>query len=269
MKTFVITGATSGIGRALLEKFSKDNLVYAGFRNPEYEVELAEIENVTPFYIDMEKPETIVSAAEFIKSKTERVDVLINAAGCVIAGAMEHMDADRLRKQFQVNTFSHLEFTQKLLPVLAGGRVINISSMSSFGIFPFVAPYCASKRALDILFNAMELEMGGRIKVVSIKPGVIATPLWEKSIGLNREALEGDEKYSVEMKYMEKNAQKNGKKGLPVEKVVKVITKAVEAKTPKCSYTVGFDAKCAEFVSKLPFDVVNKIITAGMKKKFG
>ena len=48
-----------------------------------------------------------------------------------------------------------------------------------------------------------------------------------------------------------------------------MITKAVEAKTPKCSYTVGFDAKCAELVSKLPFDVVNKIITAGMKKKFG
>lgn len=269
MKTFVITGTTSGIGRALLEKFSKNNLVFAGFRNTKYEAELAEIENVTPFYIDMEKPETIESAAEFIKSKIERVDVLINAAGCVIAGAMEHMDADRLRKQFQVNTFSHLEFTQRLLPVLAGGRVINISSMSSFGIFPFVAPYCASKRALDILFNAMELEMGSRIKVVSIKPGVIATPLWEKSIGLNREALEGDEKYSVEMKYMEKNAQKNGKKGLPVEKVVKVITKVVDAKTPKCSYTVGFDAKCAELVSKLPFDVVNKIITAGMKKKFG
>ena len=124
MKTFVITGTTSGIGRALLEKFSKNNLVFAGFRNTKYEAELAEIENVTPFYIDMEKPETIESAAEFIKSKIERVDVLINAAGCVIAGAMEHMDADRLRKQFQVNTFSHLEFTQRLLPVLAGGRVL-------------------------------------------------------------------------------------------------------------------------------------------------
>lgn len=122
---------------------------------------------------------TIVDAANFIKSKTDKVDILINVAGNVVAGPVETLDTDRLRDQFEVNTFSHIEFMQALLPILDNGRIINISSMSSFGHFPFISPYCASKRALDIFFNAFAIENNRNIKVVSIKPGVIATPIWE------------------------------------------------------------------------------------------
>ena len=128
----------------------------------------------------MESRNSIAQAAAFIKSKTDKIDTIINVAGCVIAGLIERIDIDDLRKQFEVNTFSHLDLTQRLLPLLKkDGKIINISSMASFGIFPFVAPYCASKRALDILFNSLAVE--SNIKVVSVKPGVIATPLWDKS----------------------------------------------------------------------------------------
>lgn len=268
-KVYVITGATSGIGKALLEEFSKDSIVFAGYRNARYEAELSKLPDVIPFFIDMEKPYTISGAAEFIKHKTDRVDVLINAAGCVVAGAVEHIAASRIRKQFEVNTFSHLEFTQKLLPLLNEGRVINISSMASFGIFPFVAPYCASKRALDILFNSMSLEMHDGPEIISVKPGVIATPLWKKSVELNKSALENDEEYSKEMRYMEANALKNGQKGLPVERVVKLIKKVSITKNPKPSYIIGVDAFFAELISKLPQNLINFLIKTGMKKKFG
>lgn len=268
-KTIIITGATSGIGRALVSEFSKNNIVFAGFRNYKYEEELSALNNVIPFFIDMEKPYTITGAAEFIRSKTEHVDILINGAGCVIAGAMEHMETTRLRRQFEVNTFSHLEFTQHLLPLLENSRVINISSMASFGIFPFIAPYCASKRALDILFNAMEVEMRGKIKVISIKPGVIATPLWEKAIRLNQSALESDVKYGREMEFMAANARKNGNSGLSADHVVRKIQKISVLKNPKSSYTIGFDAFAANLVSKLPVSFINKIMKFGMKKKFG
>ena len=217
--------------------------------------------------IDMERKESISQAAAFIKSKTNKIDTLINVAGCVVAGVMEKISVDNLRKQFEVNTFSHIDFTQKLLPLLDSSKVINISSMSSFGIFPFVAPYCASKRALDILFNAMALESG--LKVVSIKPGVIATPLWDKSIELNKESINNCKDYDKEMKYMVANAHKNGQKGLNVNKVVDLIVKVDALNNPKPSYTVGKDAKFAEFVSKLPFDWQNKLIKFGMKRKFG
>lgn len=264
MKTIVITGVTSGIGKALLEKFAKNNIVFAGYRNEKYLEEL-NATGAIPFFIDMEKSETIAVAAEFIKSKTEKIDTLMNVAGCVAAGVMEQLPVEKIRKQFEVNTFAHLDFTQKLLPLLRDGKVINISSMSSFGIFPFVAPYCASKRALDILFNAMSIESG--LKVISVKPGVIATPLWNKSIDANKEAIENCSGYEKEMKYMVSNASKNGEKGLSVQKVVDLIVKIDNMKNPKPSYTVGRDAKVAELISRLPFDLQNKFIKLGLKCK--
>lgn len=265
-KTYVITGSTSGIGKALVQKLVKNNTVFAGYRNEKYVEELGKL-GAIPFYIDMERPESIRQAAAYIKSKTEKIDTLVNVAGCVVAGVMEKISIDNLKKQFEVNTFSHIDFTQNLLPLLDNAKVINISSMSSFGIFPFVAPYCASKRALDILFNAMTLESG--LKVVSIKPGVIATPLWDKSIELNKEAIHDCSGYDKEMKYMVENAHKNGQKGLNVDKVVDKILCVDAMANPKPSYTVGFDAKFAELVSKLPFDWQNKLVKYGMKRKFG
>ena len=150
---------------------------------------------------------------------------------------------------------------------LDGGKIINISSMSSFGIFPFISPYSASKRALDILFTALELETNHKVKVVSVKPGVIATPLWEKSIEANLDCIKSDSKYKNEMAYMAKNAMNNGKRGLPVSKVVNIINKIYLSDKPKASYTVGFDAKFAEIISKLPQDIVNWLVELGMKRK--
>lgn len=265
MKTYVITGSTSGIGRALTEKLAKDNKVFAGYRNEKYIDELKSLSAI-PFYIDMENPETMKKAADFIKDNTDKIDTLINVAGCVIAGIMETLPVENIRKQFDVNTFGHLEFTQNLLSANID-KVINISSMASFGIFPFVAPYCASKRALDILFNAMSLESG--LKVVSIKPGVIATPLWDKSIELNKNAIEHCDGYEKEMKYLEGNARRNGHRGLKAEQVADFIIKIDNLKNPKPSYTIGKDARVAELFAKLPFGLQNKIVRAGMKLRAG
>ncbi len=267
-KIVVITGATSGIGKALTEIFSKDCIVFAGYRNPDYERNLRKISsNVFPFFIDMEKESIIDGAAISISRQVKKIDLLINVAGCVMAGPMEGMEISKLKRQFDVNTFSHLRFTQKLWDLLDGGRIINISSMASFGIFPFVSPYCASKRALDILFNSLEIESNHKVKVISVKPGVIATPLWKKSVEENQDCISDNKKYEKEMLYMMNNAMKNGEKGLSVDKVTNLIQKIAFSKNPKSSYTIGFDAKVAEFVSKLPQDWINNLIDFGLKKK--
>lgn len=261
MKTYVITGATSGIGNSLTREFSADNVVFAGYRNIEKRDDLEKIsKNVIPFFIDMTQPESIDKAIEFITSKTEKIDTLINAAGCVVAGAVENIDVNDIRRQFEVNTFSHLQFTQGLLPILEGGKILNISSMASYGIFPFVAPYCASKRALDILFTALEIEIGERVKVVSIKPGVIATPLWEKSVKENVANIADNKAYEREMKYLVANAIDNGMNGLDVGKVVELVAKVDAMKNPKPSYKVGKDAFGASVVSKLPQSLINKLV---------
>jgi len=256
-KVFVITGATSGIGNALVKAFADEGTVFAGYRNENHERDLRKISsNVIPFYIDMEKKSSIRQAAAYIKSNTDRVDTLINVAGCVIAGQMAVLNPDDVRRQFEVNTFSHLDFSQRLVPIL-DGKIINISSMASFGLFPYVAPYCASKRALDILFNSMSIESG--VKVVSVKPGVIATPLWEKSIELN--------KNKPGLEFLVENARKNSKTGLDVKKVVELIKRIDTLANPKASYTIGCDAKFTEILSKLPQNWINFIVKKGLELK--
>lgn len=274
MKTVVITGSTSGIGNLLVRDFIAQGCkVFAGYRNEDLKEELQAISpNIIPFYIDMAKKETVSTAAAFISEKTEKIDTLINAAGCVFAGAMECLSVDKIREQFEVNTFSHLQLTQELFSKLDGGKVINISSMASFGVFPFVAPYCASKRSLDILFNSMAIECGGNFKIVAIKPGVIKTPLWSKSIENNQESLSENKKYTKEFEFLAKNAQKNSKKGLDAQEVSDFIVKIEGLKNPKPSYTIGADAKGAEIFSHFPQSWINWIVKESLKdriKKMG
>ena len=263
-KTYVITGATSGIGKELVSILAPEHDVFAGYRN---ESKIENIPNVTYFYIDMTDRNSIIEAAKFIKSKTTHIDTLVNIAGGVIAGACENIDTDRLRKQFDLNTFSHIEFSQNLTDILENSTIINVSSMASYGHFPFISPYCASKRALDIFFNSFMLENHKNIKVVSIKPGVIATPLWEKSVKMNLEYLNDDIEYKKELEFIKNNALKNSTSGLNAKDVAKFIKKISDKKNPKPSYDVGFDAKIAHFLSYIPLGLRNKIIKFGMKTR--
>ena len=269
-KTYVITGSASGIGRALLERIANDNVVFAGYRNKDNEDELRVISpNIYPFYIDYTRPETIKLASEYLLSKCTKIDTLVNIAGCVVAGPVEKIEISEIKRQFDVNVFGHLEFSQNLLSAMDNGKIINISSMASYGIFPFIAPYCASKRCLDMFFNLLLIENKRNIKVVSIKPGVIATPLWKKSIDENSKYFDNCKGYEKEMRFLISNAEKNGKKGLSADKVVDVILKADRAKNPKLSYTVGCDAFLASLVSKLPQSIVNGLVKYSLKKRTG
>jgi len=256
-KTYIITGSTSGIGKALTEELSKEGIVFAGYRN-----EPIEGENIIPFYVDLSKPESIQPAIEKIKSQTEKIDTIINCAGCVVAGALKHISYDELLRQFNVNTFGALEFSKGFEP----NKIINLSSMSSFGIYPFIAPYCASKRALDILFNLYQVEDKTGVRIVSLKLGSVSTPIWSKSIKENGKTLEKAKDYKSECDYLVKNALKNETDAMPVEKVVRFVKKIDSMKNPKPSYTLGLDAKLTELVSHLPQGFINRIIKLKLRQ---
>jgi len=260
----VITGTTSGLGKELTKLFAQTARVFAGYRNKDL---IEPMENVEYFYIDMTDRKSIADAADFILSKTDKIDILINTAGNVVAGAVEYLDTDRLRHQFEVNTFSHIEFTQRLLDALENGRIVNISSMSSFGNFPFISPYCASKRALDIFFNAFAIENHKNIKVISIKPGVIATPIWKKSVDANLKSITNCGDYEKELEFIKNNALKNSHKGLKVEDAANFIKKIALSKNPKTSYILGRDAKFVQILSYLPQDLINKLVKFGLEQR--
>jgi short-subunit dehydrogenase len=118
-----------------------------------------------------------------------------------------------------------------------------------------------------MFFNSLLIENKKNIKVVSIKPGVIATPLWGKSIDENSKYFDNYGEYSQEMQYVIANARKNSTKGLSAEKVVDVILKADRLKNPKLSYIVGRDAFMANLISKLPQGVINSLVKTGIRLK--
>lgn len=265
-KTYVVTGATSGIGLALVRKIAGESIVYAGYRSESKKSLLEEIsKNIYPFYIDYEKPETIKPAVDYIKSKCGKLDTLVNIAGCVVAGPIENISIDEIRRQFNVNVFGHIEITQGLAEILNDGKIINVSSMASYGVFPFISPYCASKKALDMFFNSYLIENKRNIKVISIKPGVISTPLWCKSVEANSKYISECADYQKEMEYLIKNAQKNEETGLSADAVVNTILEADRAKNPKLSYTIGNDAFIAHLVSLLPQNIINFLVKFGLK----
>ena len=103
-KTYVITGATSGIGKSLIEKIANDNVIFAGYRDESKLEMLQSISpNIYPFYIDYAKPETIQSAVEYLLSKCSKIDTLVNISGCVVAGSVEEIEISEIRRQVGVN----------------------------------------------------------------------------------------------------------------------------------------------------------------------
>lgn len=266
-ETILITGASSGIGRATAIKLAKEGYrVFAGVRKKVDKILLEELNpDITGVYIDITNPASIEKAFYFVSGKTDKINVLINNAGIVVASPVELLTKEKLDEQFAVNTFGPINVVQRFLPLLKNGKIINISSMAASGIFPFVSAYCASKRALDIFFNSFALENKDNIKVVSIKPAAVRTPIWDKSVNsaqmfLNSQKGKKIEKYEPELNALTKNATANNTKGISVDEVVNTVLKAVKSKNPKPSYNVGVQAFVADFVSKLPAGIINKLI---------
>ena len=274
-KYVLITGASSGIGKTTAIKLAINGFkVFAGVRKPEDKTAVeAENSNITGVFIDVTNADSIKNAYEEIKKVTDSLYALINNAGIAYAGAVECLPVETIQKQFDINVFGAIRVAQEFMPMLCSAKIVNISSMASFGLFPFISPYCASKRALDIFFNALMLECKNpELKVISIKPGVIKTKIWEKSIDENKKVMEGlpetaIEKYRREFEYLVKNAEKNKEKGLSPEEVADLIFKVLRSKNPKPSYTIGRDAKMAEFFSRLPLCVTNFFTKYIMNKR--
>ncbi|MBQ2645015.1 SDR family oxidoreductase [bacterium] len=275
-KTVLITGASSGIGKETAMLFANNGYkVFACIRKKSDKNTIEKIhKNIKGVYLDVTNTSGIDKAFWYVMKNTSKLDAIINCAGIAVAGPMEALSVKRIKEQFEINTFGTISVIQKFLPMVYDGKIIYISSMASSGIFPFLAPYCASKRATDIMLNSLSNEFKNKnIKIISIKPGCIITPFWNKSIKSNLDnANEYSErimqKYKKEFQFLKKNAEKNNYQGSRPIDVATTILKAVESNNPKLSYTVGKDAFWVMLISKIcPQNLLNTITKTIMKKR--
>lgn len=278
-KYVLITGASSGLGKETAQKLAQEGYkVFAGVRKQEDKESLENLNpNITAVLLDVTNDESVNNAFETISAATNKLYALINNAGIALAGPVEYIPVDILKQQFDVNVFGAIRVAQKFLPLMKNqeAKIINISSMASYGIFPFISPYCVSKRSLDMFFNSLLLECKiPDLKVISVKPGTVRTPIWDKSLAVcekNMEFLceEGKKKYEKEFDFLIKNARKNNDEGLLPKDISNLVSKILKCKNPKLSYNVGKDSFAARIVSLLPQRVINTLVKYSLKNRIG
>ena len=253
-KNILIIASTSELAqRTIAELKNKGFNIYTTSRHDAGVME----EGIIEYKLDVTDEYSFIHLKE--KFNNIKFDTIVNFAGIAIAGAVEELSELEFKKQLDVNLFGLLKIIKHLCPCLAEkGKLINVSSMASYGIFPFLSPYCISKASADILLNTYSLETG--IKTVSIRPGAVATKFWESSIELNKNILENKTKYTIEKEFIVKNANNNSLHAANPIAMAKKIACIVQLKNPKPIYNLGLDSKFAKFTRFLPQNVINFIV---------
>lgn len=174
--TVLITGCSSGIGRALADAFQADGYrVWATARKAE-DVAALNAAGFVGVPLDVNDADAVALLGARLAQENGGLDVLINNAGYGAMGPLLDGGAEGLRKQFETNVFALVGLTQALFPALrqARGLVINIGSVSGVLVTPFAGAYCASKAAVHALSDAMRLELAPfGIEVMEVQPGAI------------------------------------------------------------------------------------------------
>lgn len=260
-KIAFITGASSGIGKETTLLFaSKGYKVYAAARHVENIKEL-NIPDIVPITMDVSKSKSITEALKQIQEN--QIDILINAAGFGIYGAIEETSIETAKEMFNTNLFGLAEVTKAFLPLLKNSqdaRIINLSSLSGKFTNPFGAWYCASKYALESFSDALRLELSiFKIKVILIEPGPVNTNF--DSVAFDDFMKNTPEAYLESKKKFYKNFSNSFKNGSDPKKVAKVIFKAANSKRPKIRYNIEFIHSLLLFILKFLPDWLKDFFT--------
>ena len=198
-KVVVVTGASSGIGRAAAFLFAKNGAtVVAVGRN---ETELADLSKsikksgkgaIKQHLADLTEQSQIERLVNETIDNLGQIDVLVNSAGIIKMGSIETTTLDDWDKLMRINLRSVFQLTQMCVPHLAEtkGNIVNVSSVAGMRAFPNVLAYCVSKAAIDQMTRCCALELAPQgIRVNAVNPGVVVTNLHKRS-GMEDEAYQ-------------------------------------------------------------------------------
>lgn len=244
MKTVLITGASSGMGKATALRLLADGYrVYAAARRVDHMADL-ERQGATVMAMDITVDEQVVAAVDRITAEHGGVDVLVNSAGFGMYGAMEDTSIADARYQFEVNVFGAARLTQLVLPYMRGrkaGTIVNISSMGGKIYTPLGSWYHASKHATEGWSDSLRLELKPfGIDVVVVEPGFVDTEFGTVLLGsLIERSAAGP--YADLTEKVARATRENV--GSPPSVIADAVARAVAARRPKTRYAAGRLAK--------------------------
>lgn len=174
----LITGCSSGIGRALADAFHGAGYRVWACARKAADLNVLSAAGFVAVQLDVNDAAAVQQAATRLQQEAGRLDVLINNAGYGAMGPLLDGGAEAMRQQFETNVFSLVELTRACFPLLRASRglVVNIGSISSVLVTPFAGTYCASKAAVHALSDALRMELAPfAIEVMEVQPGAIAS----------------------------------------------------------------------------------------------
>src|SRR5918998_4106326 len=185
-RAVLITGCSSGIGRATAERLAMRGwTVYATARDVEALAPLEE-SGCRLLPLDVTDEESMRRAVEEVERAEGAVGILVNNAGYSQSGAIEEVPMEKVRRQFETNVFGLVRMCQLVLPGMRGqgfGRIINLSSMGGKLTFPGAGFYHATKYAVEAISDALRFEVRGfGVEVVVIEPGLIRTGFGQTAV---------------------------------------------------------------------------------------
>lgn len=234
-KVVLITGASSGLGQALAEQLAeKGYRVYGTSRNPKGKGLTYQM-----VAMDVREEASVRRAIAELIEREGRLDAVINNAGIGIAGPLEQLRMENVEKVLDTNVKGAVRVMQAALPHLrrSEGRVLNISSIGALFGLPYRGIYCASKAAVDLITEAMRMELAAHgVQACSIHAGDIQT-----NINANRikDYDPGDPTYKESFEKVYADIDKDVDKGLPAEEVARQVIRALEARRLRRYYTIG------------------------------
>jgi NAD(P)-dependent dehydrogenase (short-subunit alcohol dehydrogenase family) len=264
-KSIVITGASSGIGRACALHLDKLGYqVFAGVRQTaDAEALQADASpRLQSIYLDVTDEDSVASALKQVSQTLGAGGLagLVNNAGVLVSGPLEFVPIAELRRQFEVNVIGQMMVTQAFLPLLrqGAGRIVNMGSMGGRLALPFAGPYAASKFALEALTDSLRVELQPwDIAVIIVEPGVVDTQVWDKPFAPSDEQLleklspQAQSLYGAALSKVYKMTRRVTRLANPPERVAAVVGHALTSRHPQTRYLVGLDAKAADAVARL------------------
>ncbi|HZS94338.1 MAG TPA: SDR family oxidoreductase [Chloroflexota bacterium] len=268
MPIAAVTGASRGIGRA-----TAIALAGAGYRvfalarsMPDLEAVARNVPtgSVVPIELDITDNRSREAALRQVIEETGGygLDVLVNNAGYGQEGAIEEVSVEAMRRQFEVNVFGLVAFTQPFIPAMrerGQGRVVNISSAAGRFSTPFEGVYSASKFALEAISDAMRRELRPfGIAVILIEPGPIRTDFGR--VAGENEVWRENSPYAARLARF-RNAQTGNRLfSRSADTVAQVVVRAVQAQHPRPRYVITIPARLAELGRYVPDRVVDAVL---------
>lgn len=249
IRTALVTGSSSGIGRATVEALLDNEWrVYATARDPDDVADLGDRTDCVTARLDVTEGNNVEQVVARMIDEEGRIDCLVNNAGYGQFGPLEDVPVGRARRQYEVNVHGPHRLIRAVLPHMrerADGTIVNVSSVAGRVSFPGGGVYCGSKFALEAMSDALRAEVRSKgVDVVIVEPGPVSANFTDRA----ETEVEGVERSGAYDSFYSafSDASLFGDDGpttVTPERVASDVLNAASATKPRARYPVGTPAR--------------------------